>query len=163
MSAVPACFLTSSLCLFPSVEAELIETLCRFCSSSCAYRHSTTLVSGLTNRNTLKQLAKSFIAFPQPQSGVSVTQHGRGTPDTQQAQVNEKHNTALMALQRQMAQVDTALALVARREKILRLAIERSEGLGSVAVTAAQDEEEMGKKKKRKGGAGTAGSGGEDG
>ncbi|WVR09469.1 hypothetical protein IAU60_006536 [Kwoniella sp. DSM 27419] len=126
-------------------------SISKFCCSSCAYQHSHSLVASMSNKKTLKQLAKTFIQYPPPSLGITVTQHG-ADPSTQGSKSLGSHSkaTRLSSVQAQIEQVEIAVDLVKARQEILRQAIERCEALHPVANALDEEAEEVSKKSKKK-------------
>ncbi|KAK8854654.1 hypothetical protein IAR55_003393 [Kwoniella newhampshirensis] len=135
----------------------------KFCSSSCAFRHSSAIISGMTNKNTLKQLAKVFIAYPAPNLGVSVIHHNAPSLPAKD-DTNEKYQSRpqLNEIQAQIEEVERAMAIVSKRQELLLSAVERCEALVSVRSIPGEEEEdvqEKGTSKGKKGRGGGAGAG----
>ncbi|WWD19205.1 hypothetical protein CI109_103663 [Kwoniella shandongensis] len=132
----------------------------KFCSSSCAFRHSHSVISGMTNKNTLKQLAKTFIAYPQPDLGVVVVHHDTSTSKTAKLEATDTEASQLALVQKQIEEVQRAMDVVRKRQAILEAAIERCETLAPVQPTGEEDEDEDQGKTKGKGKKGRSGGGG---
>ncbi|WVQ95101.1 hypothetical protein IAU59_002195 [Kwoniella sp. CBS 9459] len=147
-------------------------SLSKFCSPSCAFQHSHNLISGVTDKNTLKQLAKTFISFPPPKLGVQVTRHrpelkpSTSAPSVASTPAETKDDARLLDLQTQIEQVERAMAIVKARQRILETAIERCETLQPITIEnghhEAEEEEVVGKRGKKKKGSSINGGGKDD-
>ncbi|OCF43991.1 hypothetical protein I317_02097 [Kwoniella heveanensis CBS 569] len=169
------------VCKRDGCNKSVAGSVSKFCSPNCAFQHSHNLISGMTNKNTLKQLAKTFISYPPPQLGVNVVRHGR--PETKPTHSSPKDSVVLPAiaattttaeiasrllnLQTQIEQVERAMNLVKARQQLLESAIERCETLQPIALEnghdeAEQEEEIVGKRGKKKKGSNVNGVGKDD-
>ncbi|WVF67527.1 hypothetical protein IAT40_002283 [Kwoniella sp. CBS 6097] len=160
------------VCKRDGCHKSVAGSVSKFCSPTCAFQHSHNLISGMPNKNTLKQLAKTFISYPPPNLGVNVTHHRPAadpkTNDDAIASVTAemKADSQLADLQRQIDQVERAINLVKARQQILESAIVRCETLQPIAIEnghdEAEEEELVGKRGKKKKGLANTNGGGKD-
>ncbi|WRT68563.1 uncharacterized protein IL334_005540 [Kwoniella shivajii] len=147
------------LCKREGCTKSVAGTSSKFCSPSCAYQHSQSLLSSLTNKNTLKQLAKTFVSYPAPELGVHVTQH-RETPIPTTKNPRQVNEDRLMQLEAQMEEVEKAMTVLRKRQDILKLAVEKCEDLPSITAVVEEEEVEQKKGKRKKGSGAGGGAGG---
>lgn len=103
----------------------------RFCSSACAFRHSHGIISAMTNKKTLKQLANTFSSYPPPSVEINVVHH----QDISLQPTSKPGLDVLAMLQRQIDATSSAINTITKRQRILEQAMTRCEGLMAVAVT----------------------------
>ncbi|WWC90518.1 uncharacterized protein L201_005454 [Kwoniella dendrophila CBS 6074] len=140
------------LCKREGCKKALGGSSSKFCSSSCAYQHSQALLAALSNKNTLKQLAKTFISYPKPELSIQVEQHGDDTKTRcKSSRITTTNNASeqLADLQKQLEKVEELMKLVMKRQEILRLTIDKSENLPLV-INIVEEEEELAERKKGK-------------
>ncbi|OCF57603.1 hypothetical protein L486_05062 [Kwoniella mangroviensis CBS 10435] len=135
------------LCKRDGCSKSLAGTSSKFCSSSCAFQHSQSLLSSMTNKNTLKQLAKTFIGFPEPKLGISTVNHAEHTPSLQ---CNLSNSDRLVDLEKQLDQVNRSIELVLKRQKILDDTIRKAESAILTVNVIEEEEEEVRQSKKGK-------------
>ncbi|WWC93426.1 hypothetical protein V866_000260 [Kwoniella sp. B9012] len=136
------------LCKRDGCSKSLAGTSSKFCSSSCAFQYSQSLLSSMTNKNTLKQLAKTFIGYPEPKLGISTVNHAEHTPSLQ---CNLSNSDRLVDLERQLNKVNKSIELVSKRQKILEDTIRKAESaILTVNVIEEEEEEEVRQSKKGK-------------
>ncbi|WWD02225.1 hypothetical protein V865_000263 [Kwoniella europaea PYCC6329] len=136
------------LCKRDGCSKSLVGTSSKFCSSSCAFQHSQSLLSSMTNKNTLKQLAKTFIGFPEPKLGISTVNHADHIPSLQP---NLSTSDRLVDLEKQLGKVDKSIELVKKRQQILDDTISKAESaILTVNVIEEEEEEEVRQSKKGK-------------
>nr|XP_018261634.1 uncharacterized protein I303_06075 [Kwoniella dejecticola CBS 10117]OBR83792.1 hypothetical protein I303_06075 [Kwoniella dejecticola CBS 10117] len=145
------------LCKREGCSKSLAGKTSKFCSPSCAFLHSQSLIAAISNKNTLKQLAKTFISFPQPKLGVTIQHHDQANKATGKSESGSTNSDRMKDLENQLRKVDEAMTLVLKRQKILEAAAQRAEGMGPLANLPEEQEEEIedtrkkGKKKKSNG------------
>ena len=122
------------------------DRLDRFCSSACAFRHSHAIISPMSNKKTLKQLAGAFISYPPPATETTIIHH-KSDPVISP----RKPSPGVVAvLQQQIDATRAAVEVIKKRQRILQQAIARCEAL-SAPMAPANGDEVVAKKSKTKG------------
>nr|XP_019044859.1 hypothetical protein I302_06773 [Kwoniella bestiolae CBS 10118]OCF23789.1 hypothetical protein I302_06773 [Kwoniella bestiolae CBS 10118] len=147
------------LCKREGCSKSLAGSSSKFCSSSCAFQYSQSILSSMSNKNTLKQLAKTFIGYPQPRLGISTITHN---PESTIISSGSKSDR-LVELEKQLANVNRSIELVNKRQRILDQVIVRAENaMLAPNGNEVEEEEEVVHSKKGKKKKGAMNGGGKD-
>ena len=94
------------------------------------------MISAMTNKKALKQLASAFISFPPPSADITVTHH---LSDFAQPR-RDAGSDLLTTVQRQLDLTKAAMEIITKRQHILQQAISRCEALLSSTSATNGDE-----------------------
>lgn len=106
----------------------------------------------MANKKVIKQLQTAFIGLARPRTGVSTITHlalvtaGTGNSSTQPGRDREaRMATTIRTLEEQMTAVESALATVVKRQRLLETVIAQTETLPPVAATHTHESGKKGK------------------